>query len=145
MLQLHTAGQQNRSHRLVSSLVSKLSVISTNHFIDHLLDSRCVTCSMPAAMQSQQQQLHKSSGAPGQQQLWYFAYGSMCNLASLNRRSLYPAASHPAALPGYKLAFQLGECASGCCLCVLLLEAQAVACIFPCCILSHITAKPLVT
>jgi hypothetical protein len=38
----------------------------------------------------------------------YFAYGSMCNPVSLNRRGLFPTASSPAQLQGYRLAFQLG-------------------------------------
>lgn len=50
------------------------------------------------------------AAAPQQQKLLYFAYGSMCNPVSLNRRGMYPTASCPAQLQGYRLAFQLGAC-----------------------------------
>jgi hypothetical protein len=38
-------------------------------------------------------------------ELWYFAYGSMCNPVSLKRRGIHPRASLPAKLEGYSLLF----------------------------------------
>jgi hypothetical protein len=65
--------------------------------------------------------------ANGHSGLWYFAFGSMCNPTSLNRRGIFPTASHPAQLPGYKLAFELGGCLL-CCPCpCLVLHSRRVA------------------
>ena len=55
----------------------------------------------------------RQQATDGRSGLWYFAFGSMCNPTSLSRRGLFPTASHPAQLQGYKLAFELGGCA--CC------------------------------
>jgi hypothetical protein len=60
--------------------------------------------------------VHGAADAQQQQQLlWYFAYGSMCNPVSLSRRELFPTASHPASLAGYRVAFELGKKACWCC------------------------------
>jgi hypothetical protein len=53
--------------------------------------------------------VHGAADAQQQGQLWYFAYGSMCNPVSLSRRELFPTASHPASLAGYRVAFEMGE------------------------------------
>ena len=42
---------------------------------------------------------------PHDGELWYFAYGSMCNPVSLKRRGTIPRASLPAKLEGYRLVF----------------------------------------
>jgi hypothetical protein len=49
-----------------------------------------------------------SSPPSSSESLLYFAYGSMCNHVSLNRRQLFPSWSRPAVLAGYRLTFQLG-------------------------------------
>ena len=42
---------------------------------------------------------------PQDGELWYFAYGSMCNPVSLKRRGIIPRASLAAKLEGYRLVF----------------------------------------
>jgi hypothetical protein len=50
---------------------------------------------------------HAQQQVAGDAPLLMFAYGSMCNPVSLNRRQLFPSASTPAVLQGYRLAFEL--------------------------------------
>lgn len=53
------------------------------------------------------------SSTSSSSRMLYFAYGSMCNPVSLNRRGLFPTASTPALLKGYRLTWQLGETDEG--------------------------------